>query len=176
MGVRLTRDFFQREVLAVAPDLLGKKIVRNISENETIEDIITETEAYGGEEDLASHARFGKTKRNGVMYEDGGVVYVYLIYGMYWMLNIITGTKNSPQGVLIRSLRNTEGPGRVGRVLKIDKSIYGEDLSNSSRIWIEEAATYDFGIERKERVGVGYAGEWARKKWRYMMIESIKKD
>lgn len=169
---RLKKEFFQRDVLVVAPQLLGKKLVRMVSENEIIEDIITETEAYGGEEDLASHARFGKTKRNTLMYEGGGVVYVYLIYGMYCMLNIITSTKNKPQGVLIRSLKNTEGSGRVGRVLKLDKSFYGEDLCKSSRIWIEDSNYRNFKIEERTRVGVDYAGEWAKKKWRFVLVEN----
>ena len=103
--MRLRRDFYSRDVLTVAPDLLGKTLViarTGIPEYFTI----TEVEAYHGEEDLASHARFGKTARNSIMYGQGGFLYVYLIYGIYWMLNIVTGPADSPQAILIRGLKN----------------------------------------------------------------------
>lgn len=101
---RLDRSFFTRDVLEVAPDLLGKLLV--IKRDDRIEKyVITEVEAYRGEEDLACHASRGKTKRNEVMYDIGGKIYVYLIYGMYWMLNFVTGEKNMPQAALIRELK-----------------------------------------------------------------------
>lgn len=176
MSVRLSSEFFQRDAVTVAPDLLGKTLVRKYTNGIELRDIIAETEAYQGEEDLACHASGGRTKRNEIMYSDGGVVYVYLIYGMYWMLNIITGKINEPQGVLIRSLKNTEGPGRVGRQLELDKSFYGENLVKSYRLWIEDCQQIESsegGNETKyitaPRVGVEYAGVWADKPWRFIL-------
>ncbi len=119
---------------------------------------ITEVEAYGGEEDLASHARSGKTLRNRIMWERGGLVYVYFVYGMYWMFNITTGQKGKPQAVLIRSVEGVEGPGRLGRWLALDKSFYGEDLVKSDRIWLEDGESNNFKIEKLEREGVSYTG------------------
>jgi DNA-3-methyladenine glycosylase len=165
--MRLVSDFLKRDVLKVAPDLLGKKIKRVLADGNIIEDIITETEAYRGEEDLACHASKGRTTRTEVMYNAGGVLYVYLIYGMYWLINVVTGNKDDPQAVLLRSLKNTEGPGRVGRFLELDSSFYGEDLRTSSRIWIEDVGITRFDVKELPRVGVGYAGEWSMKPWRF---------
>ena len=86
---RLKRDFFSRDVLEVAPELLGKNLVRKV-EGQIEKYLITEVEAYRGEKDLACHASKGRTPRTEIMYHNGGLVYVYLIYGMYWMLNIVT--------------------------------------------------------------------------------------
>jgi len=168
--VKLKKDFFERDALVVAKDLLGKKIVRILPDGKIIEDIITETEAYRGEDDLACHASKGKTERTKAMYRPGGVVYVYLIYGTYWLLNVVTSKKNIPQAVLIRSLKNVEGPGRTGRFLQLDKSFYGEDLLISSRIFLEDTGLKNFRISRLSRIGVNYAGTWAKKKWRFKMI------
>jgi len=167
--VRLKRNFYTRKALEVAPDLLGKLLVRKFS-TKTINYKITETEAYCGEEDQASHAFKGKTPRTKVMYEEGGLVYTYLVYGMYWMLNIVTGKKDYPEAILIRSLERFDGPGKIGRELKIDKSFYGEDLTTSKRIWIEEPTVKEkFKILKAKRVGVDYAGKWANKPWRYIL-------
>ena len=169
--MRLKRNFYTRKALEVAPNLLGKTLVRKFS-NKTIKYIITETEAYCGEEDLACHASKGKTPRTKVMYEKGGVVYVYLVYGMYWMLNIVMGKKDYPEAVLIRCLENVEGPGKVGKILKLDKSFYGEDLTKSRRIWVEEPAVKEnFTIKKATRIGVDYAGKWANKPWRFILIK-----
>ena len=131
--------------------------------------MITETEAYLGEEDLACHASKGRTPRTEIMYADGGAIYVYLIYGMYWLLNFVTGTENHPQAVLIRGIDNIIGSGRVGRELKIDKSFYGESLLTSCRMWLEDAPdTFDFTTA--PRVGIDYAGDiWKDKPWRFIM-------
>jgi DNA-3-methyladenine glycosylase len=165
---RLNSSFFLRDVIDVAPDLLGKTIVRKF-ENDTIKRyLITETEAYRGEEDKACHAYKGQTARTGVMYREGGKVYVYLIYGMHWMLNIVTGEEGNPSAVLIRGVEGFSGPGRIGRELQLDKSFYGENIETSSRIWVEdngELSRYKTG----SRIGVDYAGpEWAAKPWRYL--------
>ncbi len=168
--MRLNQSFFDRDVLLVAPELLGKKLVRVFDNNKKEEFIITETEAYRGEEDAACHASKGKTPRTEIMYARGGKIYVYLIYGMYWMLNFVTGNKDQPQAVLIRGVENCYGPGRVGRLLKLDKSFYAENLINSDRIWIENTKTkVDFLTS--SRIGIDYAGDyWKNKPWRYTMI------
>jgi DNA-3-methyladenine glycosylase len=167
--LRLDKNFYSRDVLLVAPDLLGKSLVSN---NNGIQAYfpITEVEAYRGEEDEASHARFGKTSRNQIMYEQGGLVYIYLIYGMYWMLNIVTGDAGQPQAVLVRALENLPGPGILTRALGIDRTYHGEDLATSDRIWISDRG-YHPGIIQKPRVGINYAGEpWKSNTWRYIAV------
>ena len=109
--MRLIRSFFDRDVLQVAPELIGKTLVRKKKDSLAYYNI-TEVEAYRGIEDEASHARFGKTSRNHIMYAYGGLVYVYLIYGMYWMLNFVTGPEDQPQAILIRGLAGLAGPGK----------------------------------------------------------------
>ncbi|MCW8994295.1 MAG: DNA-3-methyladenine glycosylase [Psychromonas sp.] len=166
--MRLPRTYFTDDALAIAPDLLGKKLIRVFTDGSRKEYLISETEAYRGEEDLACHANKGRTRRTQIMYQEGGVVYVYLIYGMYWLLNIVTGEKDHPQAVLIRGLTEVTGPGRIGKVLQLDKSFYGEDLSQSPRIWIEDGVKIDdYRVDK--RIGVDYAGEvWANKLWRFI--------
>ena len=162
---KLARDFFTRNVLTVSPELLGKILVCK-ADNEFVRYRITETEAYCGENDLACHACKGRTARTEAMYHAGGVVYVYLIYGMYWMLNIVTGAENEPQAALIRGLEGLYGPGRLTRKLHINKSFYDEDLTVSPRIWIEDDGFFP-QYETGKRIGVDYAGEWKDKLWRY---------
>lgn len=170
MPDRPERSFFEQDATMVAPELIGKMLLRKTSSGITSY-LITEVEAYMGEEDQASHARFGKTTRNAIMYSGGGHVYVYLIYGMYWMLNIVTGRANDPQAVLIRGVAGYDGPGKVGRLLSIDKSFYGEDLLKSSRLWLEYSNQQTSFIQTP-RVGISYAGEpWKSKPWRYLMVQ-----
>jgi DNA-3-methyladenine glycosylase len=165
--MRLDQSFYERDVLQVAPDLIGKILVRNTSSGISVH-MITEVEAYGGTEDEASHARFGKTARNKIMFDCGGLVYVYLIYGMYWMLNIVTGPKDHAQAILIRGVENINGPGKVARALGIDRSFYGENLINSTRLWIEDQHIAKPSIRREPRLGINYAGEpWKSKPWRF---------
>lgn len=165
---RLPKEFFTRDVLEVAPDLPGRVLVRKFRDDRILRLVITEVEAYSGEEDLACHASKGRTKRTEIMYADGGHVYVYLIYGMYWMLNFVTGRLNNPQAVLIRGVEAVSGPGRLTRLLEIDDSFYGIDLSNSDRLWLEEGAG-KVGILTAPRIGIDYAGEpWLSKPWRFL--------
>ena len=159
--------FFQRDVLTVAPELLGKILVRQFDDDRIERYRIIEVEAYRGEEDLACHAAKGRTLRTEVMYHAGGKIYVYLIYGMYWMLNFVTGVEGQPQAVLIRGLETISGPGRVGRKLALDRSFYGENLP-SARIWIEDSGEQVLS-RTTTRIGVDYAGEWAKKEWRFIL-------
>ncbi|WP_075591044.1 DNA-3-methyladenine glycosylase [Labilibacter marinus] len=167
--MRVPSEFLQQDAVELAQQLIGKTLVRKFEDGTELRKIITETEAYCGEEDLACHASKGRTARTEVMYHQGGKVYVYLIYGIHWMLNFVCGIENKPQAVLIRGINKISGPGRVGKALKIDKSFYGEDTHSSQRIWIED--TYPqkkHMIKRDRRIGIDYAGEvWANKLWRF---------
>lgn len=166
---RLYANFYQQDAVVVAEKLLGKILVRVDENGIEVRYRITETEAYLGEEDLACHASKGRTKRTDIMYAEGGQLYVYLIYGMYWMLNIVTGKENHPEAVLIRGIDNTIGSGKVGRELKINKSFYGESLSTSQRIWLEDAPQ-ELNFITATRVGIDYAGEvWKNKLWRFTL-------
>jgi DNA-3-methyladenine glycosylase len=162
----LPLDFFLRDVLDIAPELLGKYLVRRFEDGHMERYRITETEAYRGMEDLACHASKGRTLRTEIMFLEGGTVYVYLIYGMYWMLNLVTGPEDDPSAVLIRGMEGFPGPGRVGRELQLDRSFYGENLINSDRLWVEDAKPVT-EIHSSKRIGIDYAGEWADKHWRF---------
>ncbi|MCK5169218.1 MAG: DNA-3-methyladenine glycosylase [Bacteroidales bacterium] len=168
---RLQKSFFKRDVLEVAPDLLGKYLVRKFEDDRIEKYLITEVEAYRGEMDLACHASKGKTPRTEIMYDDGGHIYVYLIYGMYWMLNIVTAKKNTPQAVLIRGIKGFDGPGKLTKNLFIDKSFYGEDLVMSDRLWIENGLkSSDIKFKTTPRIGIDYAGDIYRNKpWRFVL-------
>ena len=168
MFTRLPAGFFRRDVLTVAPELLGKHLVRKFDNGTTERFTITEVEAYNGHEDLACHASKGRTPRTDIMFSEGGLVYVYLVYGMHWMLNFVTGKEGEATAVLIRGLNEITGPGRVGKFLQLDRSFYGEDLTKSDRIWVEDSGTM-LPYRQMPRVGIHYAGEpWVSKPWRYM--------
>lgn len=168
-SMRLPTSFFERDVLEVAPDLLGKYIARQHDGAVTLHRIV-ETEAYRGEEDLACHASKGRTPRTEVMYGRGGRVYVYLIYGMYHLLNFVTSGEGDPQAALIRGVEGALGPGRVGKLLRLDKSFYAEDLLTSTRIWVEDSYEPAPQIATGKRVGVDYAGAWKNKPWRFIAL------
>jgi len=172
MSDKLNKNFFQRDVLEIAPLLPGKKLIRIIN-GERKEYIITEVEAYRGMEDLACHASKGRTNRTDIMFQEGGHIYMYLIYGMYWMFNIVTGPENNPQAILIRAVSGTNGPGKLTRELKMDKSFNAKRIFDSEDIWLEES---DFKAElfTGPRIGVEYAGEyWSQKPWRfYIEVQS----
>ena len=167
--MRYGRSFYTRDALTVARELIGKSLARRFPDGTVKIYMITETEAYLGEEDLACHASKGRTPRTEIMYHEGGHVYVYLIYGMYWMLNVVTGPVNHPQAVLIRGITDFNGPGKLTRALGISKELYGEDLVHSTNLWIGEGEG-SVKIQKTPRVGVDYAGEcWAAKPWRFVL-------
>jgi DNA-3-methyladenine glycosylase len=169
MDKRFDREFYSQDVLEVAPKLIGQHLVRGTPDGSISEYIITETEAYRGGDDLACHASKGRTPRNEVMFGEGGYIYMYLIYGMHWMMNVVTGPPGIPQAVLFRGVREANGPGRLTRLLDVDSDFYGEDLVQSERIWIKESglqASYSTG----PRVGIDYAEEpWRSMPWRYLI-------
>ncbi|GMR19403.1 MAG: DNA-3-methyladenine glycosylase [Patescibacteria group bacterium] len=167
---KLDRNFFARGADAVARDLLGKVLVRRFSDGSSREGIITETEAYLGVKDLACHAAGGRrTKRTEVMYGRAGYAYIYLVYGMHWMLNVICSTVGDPQAVLIRGLNVADGPARLTKFLKINKGLNCEDLAESKRLFLEDRGikVEDGKVETTSRIGVDYAGDWKDKPLRF---------
>ncbi|MCU7693572.1 DNA-3-methyladenine glycosylase [Haoranjiania flava] len=170
MAQRITAAYFQQNnAVFAARDLLGKTLMRRFEDGSEVRATITETEAYYGSDDLASHASKGRTARTEIMFGPGGYVYMYLIYGRYWLLNIVTGTEGTPEAVLIRGLSTVSGPGRVGNLLKLDRSFYGENLAVSERLWIEDSKL-EGRVTTGPRVGIDYAGEeWRLKAWRFML-------
>lgn len=166
---RLKQEFFTRDVLRVAPELIGKVLAVRSEGGAVQRYMITETEAYRGGDDKACHASRGLTERTRVMFEEGGRIYVYFVYGMYWMLNFVAGMKGEPQAALIRGVEGYDGPGKLTRALGIDGSFYGEDLTASDRIWVEDSG-FRPRIQNGPRIGIDYAGEpWLSRLWRYRM-------
>ncbi|OGN15149.1 MAG: 3-methyladenine DNA glycosylase [Candidatus Yanofskybacteria bacterium RIFCSPHIGHO2_02_FULL_43_22] len=187
----LKRNFFNRPTLIVAKDLLGKYLCRRIN-GKVVRAKITETEAYCGTKDKACHASKGLTERTKVMFGPPGCAYVYLIYGMYHCLNIVTEREGYPAAILIRSVElqnygshitdyknntqyamrnrtmgNLNGPGILCRELKIDKALNGVDFCKNNEIWVEDYREKPPRIKRGKRVGVDYAGRWKDKLWRF---------
>ncbi|HZW77477.1 MAG TPA: DNA-3-methyladenine glycosylase [Flavobacteriaceae bacterium] len=165
---RLKKEYFRaNNALVLAEDLLGKILVRDFGDGDSLRLKIIETEAYLGMEDRGNHASKGRTPRTEIMFTEGGVVYAYLIYGMHWLLNIVTGPADNPEAVLIRGVEGVIGPGRVGKLIGLDRSFYGEDLETSERLWIEDGEK-EGKIVTSPRIGIDYAGEiWKNKPWRF---------
>ena len=200
--MKLQREFYTRDTLLVAKELLGKYIVRRIGKRFLVGKIV-ETEAYIGPKDKASHSYQWKvTKRNLAEFLEGGHVYIYLCYGMYWQLNITTSENCTPECVLIRAIepiikskdfgdskyqapnpkqilnsndQNSKkiinlanGPGKVCKWLKLNRSFYGEDLVESKKIWLEQGEKVkNSEIVKSKRIGIDYAGSWRHKLWRF---------
>ncbi|MFY9461717.1 MAG: DNA-3-methyladenine glycosylase [Candidatus Sungiibacteriota bacterium] len=165
----LTRQFFDRPTLKVAKELLGKFLVRKVGRRE-IAGMITEVEAYVGQEDKASHASRGETPRCRVMFGEAGNWYLYFTYGMHWMLNIVTERKGYPAAVLIRGTSDIYGPGRLTKFLHVDKSFNGKPAKKDVGLWIEDrgAKIPKLAIRSGKRIGVEYALEpWKNKPWRF---------
>jgi DNA-3-methyladenine glycosylase len=168
-GKRLPGDFYTRDVLEVAPEMIGKLLVIALPDGRFGRYRVSEVEAYRGSQDEACHAFKGKTARTDIMFHEGGRLYVYFIYGMYWMLNVVTGGKNTPQAILIRRVENYNGPGKLTKALGIDGSFYGEDLMISERIWFEDDGISP-AFKTGPRIGINYAGEyWKTRPWRYFI-------
>ena len=181
--MKLPREFYMRDGLTVARELIGKKLVTNLPEGLT-SGIIVETEAYMGTIDAASHAYKGKTERTKIFYGAGGFVYVYLIYGMHICTNVIANVENIPEAVLIRALepvdgielmkrrRNKDnlrglcsGPGKLSQALGITKNFYGADLCGDKIFIVDDE---ELSITATKRVNVDYAGEAANYLWRFI--------
>lgn len=168
--MRLEKDFFKRDCLEVAPDLVGKILVRKFSDGTEMRVRITETEAYRGEEDKACHASKGRTPRTEVLYGESGMIYIYLCYGIHWLMNIVMGEKDNPQCVLLRAGDGCNGPAKLTKYLQIDKSFNNTDICKNSDIWIEDNG-YRPDIKTASRVGIDYAGDyWKNIEWRFIEV------
>ena len=166
---RLTAKDYAVDAVTMAKALVGAWLCRRMDDGTVIRRRITETEAYCGEEDTACHAHKGRTARTDVMYSPGGCAYIYLCYGMHEMLNVVTGPEERPEAVLIRGVEGAEGPGRLTKLLKIDRSLNRENLVTSQRLWIESDGRRQTFIA-SPRVGIAYASPRDRKrKWRFTL-------
>ena len=185
----LSREFFLQPVQIVAREMLGKRLI-HLVRNQRVGGIIVEAEAYDGEQDLACHARVGKTERNKVMYLQGGHAYVYFTYGMHWMLNCVTGDIGYPSAVLIRAIVPTNGidfiksqrpgiieklwcngPAKLTKSLAITGELNGSDLCDPKGIlFIEDGmAIPDSLVKITPRVGIQSTPEpWLSKPWRFI--------
>src|SRR3989338_2046917 len=174
MSPILEASFFQRPTLTVAEELLGKFLVRKTSEG-ILAGMITEVEAYDGPLDKACHAHRGKTPRNAPMFGSGGFFYVYFVYGMHWMLNVVTGEEDYPAAVLIRGVGEWNGPGKLTKAFSIEKALNAAPVEKKSGLWIEDrrALLSSKDIHRTPRIGVAYAGAWAKKPYRFVLMLSI---
>jgi DNA-3-methyladenine glycosylase len=169
----LKQKFFNRDTKIVAQELLGKFLVRKIN-NKEIAVMITQTEAYDGPYDLASHASKGKTKRTQIMFGHPGNFYIYLCYGVHEMLNIVTREYGYPAAVLIRgvALENTpiNGPGKVTKFLNIARGLNGKAAEKSNDLWFEDRGVKVLKFKKLPRIGVTYAGPvWSVKKLRFVL-------
>jgi DNA-3-methyladenine glycosylase len=191
--MKLPREFYTRpDVLEVARDLLGKKLVVPNRNRQRVAGIIVETEAYRGPEDRASHAYGGRrTNRTETMYGIGGTAYVYFVYGMYNQFNVVTNVENTPHAVLVRALEPVEGldvikrrragrsehewtsgPGRLCIALAIDRKLDKADLLGD-RVWLEDGLSVSpRQIARGPRIGIDYAEQWVNKPWRFWIKDN----
>ena len=164
---RLAAADYRVDAVTAAKALIGTFLCRRLDDGTVLRRRITETEAYCGEEDTACHAHKGRTPRTDVMYSPGGCAYIYLCYGMHEMLNVVTGPEGRPEAVLIRGVESAEGPGRLTKILQIDRSLNREDLVASDRLWIESDDSR-VKFTAAPRIGIGYASKRDQaRKWRF---------
>ena len=192
-SVKLPHEFYTRaNVLTVARDLLGKLLVVPAADGRRVSGMIVEVEAYRGPEDRASHAYGGRrTRRTETMYGEGGVAYVYFVYGMYYQFNVVSNVKDTPHAILVRALEPVEGvdlmrerrhshpdhnltngPGKLCIALGIDRALDGADLLGQ-RVWLEEfQRVTPRRIAKGPRIGIDYAQEWIDKPWRFWIRDN----
>jgi DNA-3-methyladenine glycosylase len=190
----LKKSFYCRDTLTVARKLLGQKLVR-IVDGQRLSAVVAETEAYFGAGDSASHASRGRTPRNQVMFGPAGVAYIYFVYGIHSMLNVVTEAKVIPGAVLLRAvvplegiahmqkLRNrqgkdlTNGPAKLCQALAIDTTLNGWDLTRGKTLWIEDYQNIpDSVVMTGPRIGIGYAAASDRKApWRFVVKPAPKR-
>lgn len=168
--MRIDPAFYTLPAPDMARALLGKLLCRRLEDGRILRLRITETEAYYGEEDSACHAHRGRTKRTETLYQEGGVAYVYLCYGIHELFNIVSGKKDFPEACLIRGVEGYMGPGRLTKALSIDRSLNGTDLKASDRIWLEDDG-FTPAYQAGPRIGIGYATkEDQERAWRFTVL------
>jgi DNA-3-methyladenine glycosylase len=193
---RLGRAFYARaETLAVARELLGKRLVVPARDGARVSGRIVEVEAYLGAEDKAAHSHgWRRTARTETMYAKGGTAYVFFVYGMHHQFNVVTGPEGLPTAVLVRAVEPeegieimrerravskerelTSGPGKLCKALAIDRSFDGEDMTKSTRVWLEDAGAgpRPEEIAAGPRIGIAYAEEYALKPWRFWIKGNV---
>ncbi len=176
---KLPRAFYAPGTLAIARDLIGMHLVHDDGGTRRVGRIV-ETEAYMGPKDLAAHSAKGRTARTEIMFGEPGHAYVYFIYGFWYCLNIVTAAAGTPHAVLLRALEpvsgiidKTWGPGLMCRAMNIDKRLNGADLLGDV-LWLEKppGSVKRPRITRATRIGVDYAGDWAKRPWRFFDSDS----
>lgn len=172
---RLRRAFYTRPALEVARDLPGRVLCRRLPGGTVLRGRLVEVEAYDGPDDRASHAFRGRTPRNAAMFERGGTAYVYQIYGIHFCLNLSTGDKGYPAAILLRAAEppadgvSASGPGRLCRAFQVDRALDGASFLGKE-LWLEQGSAPEPGrVKTTERIGVDYAGEWARRLYRFVI-------
>jgi len=196
---KLTREFYKRDTLLVAKELLGKYLVVD-KENCTLKGKIVEVEAYMGTKDKAAHSYSGKiTERTKVMYKEGGYAYVYLIYGMYYCMNVVTLEENLPEAILIRAIEPvseletmcknrygksfqelnsyekkniTNGPGKLCKAMDITKWLNGEDLCGDRFYILQDENEDKIEVISSKRIGIDYAEEAKDFLWRFYIKDN----
>ena len=170
---RLPRAFYDRDTVEVARALLGTLLIRRAGGIERIGRIV-EVEAYLGPHDLAAHSARGLTARTRVMFGPPGHAYVYMIYGMYYCMNVVTQAEGTASAVLLRALEpianiegRTQGPGLLCRAMHIDKHLNGHDLTSDDFHIAAEDTPGRISVVKRPRIGVDYAGRWARRLLRF---------
>jgi DNA-3-methyladenine glycosylase len=175
---KLTKEFYDRDTVVVAKELLGKYLVHTLNQVSLIGKIV-EVEAYLGAHDLAAHSAKGLTKRTQVMFGPPGHAYVYMIYGMYHCMNVVTESEGHPSAVLIRALEpidnikgRTQGPGLLCKEMGIDKRLNGHSLESTDFYIASTNETLPITIVKKPRIGVDYAKHWAKRLLRFYIKDN----
>lgn len=161
MAEAFSSAFFARDAETVARELLGARLCRCLPQGEVMCWAITETEAYIGPEDAACHAHLNRrTQRTAVMFGPPGVCYVYLCYGIHWLLNLVTGPEGHPAAVLIRGAGEQDGPGKLTKALQITSALNHQPATRETGLWVEPGPKpAEAEIKRTPRIGIGYAAE-----------------
>ena len=169
----LPRSYYDRDTVAVARELLGKYLV-HVSRGVEYVGRIVEVEAYLGTNDLASHSSRGMTGRTRVMFGPPGHAYIYLVYGIHCCMNVVTEREGHGSAVLLRAIEpvknvegSTRGPGRLCKAMHIDRSLNGHDLVSDDFFITGPPGAGTPRIVKRPRVGVDYAGRWARRHLRF---------
>ncbi len=175
MKQRIGVGFYQRDTLEVARDLLGRVLCRRLPDGSVLRGRLVEVEAYDGPSDRACHAWRGMTRRNAPLFGSGGLAYVYLVYGMHNLLNVVTGPKDYPAAVLLRAAESpaegvsASGPGRLTRAFRVDRALDRASFAGPE-LWLESGdPVQDSEAGRTPRIGVDYAGSWARRRFRFVI-------